>query len=267
MIKIGIVCVAVNCLEYTKQTLDSIKTIHDYEIILIDNGSTDGTKLWADTRKDIITIKNPIVSGLAGAWNLGIKRAIADNCDFVFVINNDIVLAKNTIDNLVKRFQSGNYVMVTGVNDQSISIDEMLKLEKAYEENETDNEHPDFSCFMINKDTIEKIGWFDENFRVAYFEDGDFHARIAMVGEKAISTVSGTYYHLASQTIKNNPHLVPIIEQAFKNNRAYFIEKYGCAPLGDVPNMLEKYYKFPFNNPNEDYKKPKQRTATINDLW
>lgn len=265
--KIGIIIVAVNCLEYSKQTIDSIKTKHDYEIIFIDNGSTDGTKDWLSSRPDIISYKNPIVSGLAACWNLGIERAIADKCDFVFVINNDIVLAKNTIDNLVLKMKTGKYVMVTGVNDQSISLEEMKNLEKEYDPEEPDNEHPDFSCFMISSKTIEKIGWFDENFQVAYFEDGDYHARIALAEEKAVSTTSGTYYHLCSQTIKNNPHLKTIIEHAFKNNRQYFINKYGTEPLGDVPKMKEKYYKTPFNEPNGDFKKRTKYIGALDNIW
>ncbi len=266
--KIGIIIVTVNCLEYTKQTINSIKTKHDYEIILIDNGSTDGTKQWLDSRKDIISYKNPITSGLAACWNLGINRAINDKCDLFFVINNDIVLAPNTLDNLVKKIQTGKYVMVTGVNDQSISIEEMKKLKKEYDENEVDNEHPDFSCFLINKQTINKIGFFDENFHVAYFEDSDYHARIALLKEKAVSTINGTYYHLCSQTIKNNPHLKPVIEEAFRNNKKYFISKYGCEPLGDVPAMLEKYYKHPFNNTNISLKEHKEKNKfIIKDFW
>ena len=267
--RIGIITVAINCLEYSQQTLDSIQTIHPYEVIFIDNGSTDGTKEWLDSRPDIISYKNPIVSGLAACWNLGIKRAIADGCELFFVINNDLILAPNAIDNLVKKIQTGKYVMVTGVNDQSISIEKMKVLKKEYDENEPDNEHPDFSCFMIGKDCLDKIGWFDENFRVAYFEDGDMHARIALAREKAVSTISGTYYHLCSQTIKNNPHLKPIIENAFKKNREYFIKKYGVEPVGDVPKMRELYYKFPFNNPKETYKSFKEKKSSIimDNIW
>lgn len=265
--KLGIICVAVNCLEYSKQTLESINTSHDFEIIFIDNGSTDGTKDWLDSRQDIIAIKNPIVSGLAACWNLGIKRAIEDGCDLFLVINNDIVLAKNTIDNLVKKIGTGKYVMVTGVNDQSISIEDMKLLEKEFDENEPDNEHPDFSCFMIDKTCLEKVGFFDENFRVAYFEDSDYHGRIAMLNEVAVSTTSATYYHLCSQTIKNNPNLKPIIEQAFQDNERYFIEKFGCKNLGDVPNMRANYFKYPFNDKNEDYRKPRKFTPKIQPIW
>lgn len=269
--KIGIITVAVNCLEYSKQTLESIQTSHPYEIIFIDNGSTDGTKDWLDSRKDIISYKNPIVSGLAGAWNLGIKRAIADNCDLFLIINNDLIFAKNTIDNLIKRFEKGDIIMATGTNDQSIAPEAMKLLEKEYDENESINSHPDFSCFMINKICLDKVGFFDENFRVAYFEDNSYHSDIAMLGfgNEAISIVSATYYHLASQTVKNNPHLRPIIEKAFKDNKKYFIEKYGCEPLGDVPNMLGNYYQHPFNNPEETYKsfKEKKQEIKIDNIW
>ena len=254
--KIGIITVAINCLKYSKQTIDSIKTKYPYEIIFIDNGSTDGTKKWLDSRKDIISYKDPMVSSLAGCWNLGIKRAIADGCSHFLVLNNDLILSPNLIDNLVRKMQTEKYVMVTGVN-QYEGINEpkeMMEKYVEYDENETDREHPDFSCFMINKKTIDKIGWLDENFMVAYFEDSDFHARIALAGEKAISTVSAIYYHYASKTVQENDYLKPIVREAFIGNEAYFIEKWGCKPVGDVPEMLKVYYKTPFDNPDKNIK-------------
>jgi GT2 family glycosyltransferase len=130
----------------------------------------------------------------------------------------------------------------------------MMEKYVEYEENETDREHPDFSCFMITKETIDKIGWFDENFRVAYFEDSDYHARIALAGEKAISTISAIYWHYASKTVQENDYLKPIVAEAFKGNKAYFIEKWGHENVGDVPKMLEVYYNTPFNKPDKDIK-------------
>lgn len=252
--KLGIVSVGVNCLEYSKKTLDSIQTKHQYQIIFVNNGSTDGTAEWLESRKDIIAYQNPINSGLAACWNLAISRAFEEDCDFVAVLNNDIVLAKNTLDNMVRKMETGKYVMVTGVNDQSISPEEMLNFEKEYDENEQDREHPDFSCFMISKDTIKKIGWFDENMMVAYFEDSDYHARIALAGEIAISTVSATYWHYASKTIQENPRLESLIHDAFRHNKEHFIEKWGHENVGDVPKMIEVYYKTPFNDPTRTIK-------------
>ena len=254
--KIGIITVAVNCLEYSKQTIDSIKTKHPYEIIFINNGSIDGTKEWLDSQKDIISYKDPQVSSLAGCWNIGIKRAIADGCSHFLVLNNDLILSPNLIDNLVRKMDTGRYVMATGVNEQEglEKPQDMMEKYVEYDENETDREHPDFSCFMINKRTIDRIGWFDENFVIAYFEDSDFHARIALAGEKAISTTSAIYYHFCSKTVAENDYLKPIVKEAFIGNKAYFIEKWGTENVGDVPKMLEVYYKTPFNNPDKDIK-------------
>jgi GT2 family glycosyltransferase len=89
---------------------------------------------------------------------------------------------------------------------------------------------------------------------VAYFEDGDFHARIALAGEIAVSTISAIYYHFASKTVQENDYLKPIVREAFIGNKAYFIKKWGIEPVGDVPKMLEVYYKTPFNDPSRDLK-------------
>lgn len=252
--KLAIISVGVNCLEYSKKTFESIQTSHDFQLIFVNNGSTDGTREWLESRKDIISYNNPQVSGLAGCWNLAIERGLQENCDLFLVLNNDIVLAKNTIDNLVKKFDTGKYVMVTGVNNQAISPEEMPNYAKEYVEEEIDREHPDFSCYLIGRNTLEKIGMFDEHYYVAYFEDSDYHARIALAGEIAISTISAEYYHYASKTIKENPQLENVIHEAFRHNKRYFIEKWGHENVGDVPDMIKNYYKTPFNNYNSNIK-------------
>jgi len=255
MEKIGIIIPALNCLEYSKKTIDSIKTKSPYELIFIDNGSTDNTKKWLKTQ-NFNKIIDPKVSGLAAVWNLGIVKARDLGCSLFLILNNDIILSPSTIDNLVKKMSTDKYIMVTGVNQHEgcDKPEDMLGKNIEYKENETENEHPDFSCFMINNNTIDKIGWFDENFAIAYFEDNDYHGRIALSGEKAISTISAIYYHFESKTVKNNPHLKKIITEAFKMNKEYFKEKWGSCPLGDVPKMRSGYWKNPFNDPKKDYK-------------
>jgi GT2 family glycosyltransferase len=255
MEKIGIIIPAVNCLEYSKKTIDSIKTSHPYEIIFIDNGSTDGTKDWLKTQS-FTKIIDPQVSGLAAVWNLSILKARELGCSLFLVLNNDIILSPTTIDNLVKKMSTGKYVMATGVNQHEgcEKPEDMLLKSVEYKEDEPDNEHPDFSCFLINDNTIDKIGWFDENFITAYFEDSDYHARIALSGEKAVSTISAIYYHFESKTVKMNPQIREIVKESFEHNRDYFKEKWGHENVGDVPEMRKKYWKNPFNDPKKDIK-------------
>lgn len=250
--KIAICIPAVNCLEYSKQTIDSIKTKYPYQIIFVDNGSTDGTKEFLASRPDIISYTDPVVSGLAESWNLMIQRGFDEGCDLIAVLNNDIVLAPSTLDNMVSRFEKGDLAMVTGVNSQEFGPEGTLTIYKELDENEQVNGHPDFSCFLIDKNTIEKIGWFDINMMVAYFEDSDYAARIALSGEKCTSITGGMYYHYCSKTIQENPKLQEIIHDAFRHNEAYFQRKWGHINVGDEEDMLKFYYKTPFNNPNKD---------------
>ena len=252
--KLGIVIPAVNCLEYSKQTINSIKTKHPYQIIFVDNGSTDGTKEWLDEHPEIIAYKNPIVSGLAESWNIAIQRAFDEGCDLVAVLNNDIVLAPNTLDNMIKRFEKGDLILVTGVNSQESGPEGTLSMYKELDENEQVNHHPDFSCFLISQKTIDTIGWFDTNMMVAYFEDSDFAARIVLAGENCTSITGGAYYHWGSKTIKENTRLQEIIHDAFRHNEDYFERKWGHKNVGDEPEMLKLYHKTPFNNPNKDIK-------------
>ena len=268
--------VTVNCFELSKKAMESVKTKYPYTFFWIANGCTDETIEYLEhinsstyTEKDMsgnVVVKrnfpnirgiiNPQTSGLSGCWNMGIQAAFDDGCDYVLVMNNDIVLSPSTIDNLVKRMEKGDAVMVTAVNVQhTVNPEEILTTYVEYKE-ENDNEHPDFSCFMISEKTIEKVGWFDENYYVAYFEDNDMHGRIAMLGEKAITIACAPYHHYGSQTSRQNPHLRAIIEEAFIRNREYFCKKFGYrpAPLSDVPEMREKYLKTPYGLPGRSWK-------------
>lgn len=275
MHKIGIIMVSVNCFEVSKKAMESVKTKYPYSFFWIANGSSDETLSFLENAPKMIeteileneeklehkvypnlrAIINPMNSGLSACWNLGIQKAFEEGCDYILIMNNDVALSPSTIDNLVKRMEKGDAVMVTAVNVQyEISPDEILKTEREYVE-ENDNEHPDFSCFMITRNTIEKIGWFDENYFVAYFEDNDYHGRIAMSGEKAITIACAPYHHYGSQTRKQNPHLAQIIEEAFIRNRAYFGRKFGIQPpLSDVPLMRQQYFKTPYDIEGKSWK-------------
>jgi hypothetical protein len=97
---ISIIVPVYNELYYTKQILEDInkKIKNKYEVILIDNGSTDGTKEWVESinmkwLKKIYLKKNYWVNY---AWNLWAKEA---KWDYLLFINNDIVLTEG-IDNL-----------------------------------------------------------------------------------------------------------------------------------------------------------------------
>ena len=91
--------------DFISECLDSltIQTYKDFEIIVVDNGSTDGSK-------ELIKQKYPEVSlieldknyGFAGGVNAGIKKALAGGAKYIVLFNNDAVADKNWLKRLIE---------------------------------------------------------------------------------------------------------------------------------------------------------------------
>jgi len=219
--------VTLNCLKYTQMTLGSIKSKIPHNIIIVDNASTDGTlQLLDDLSKfpNQIHIRNKQRISLAKAWNMGLKRAMQDpEFKYAFVINNDIVFEDYCVDVLVKFVEEHpEYVIVSGVDrvPRQPVIDKVV-------------DHVcDFSACLITRTCIEKIGFFDENFEGAYFEDNDYHTRVFRDGLKSCMVLAAGFNHFKSRTI--NEGMTPFEQGTqqvyFERNRAYFKRKWGFVP-------------------------------------
>jgi len=256
----------INCLELTKAAIESIQS--PCTIILIDNASTDGTQRWGEKMngadmlygKKLIYVRNNEKKGVAASWNQGIRMAFEDDeCEFVAVLNNDIVLHPKTLPHLQAFIEKTGYLMVTGDNIKDrMSIDTLLTLELPEPFTDFDTwpiegwraEGPDFSCFLVTRETIRVIGWFDENFLGAYCEDQDYHARLSRAREhikkhndqsidaskvhfKRLSTAP--YYHYASQTIARNPEIRHDAASYHGQNQSYYLRKWG----GEHPEVMD----------------------------
>lgn len=277
----------VNCWDMTSDALDSIVCSMPYTVILIDNGSEDQTKTSGpdlagafhnDGKNDneLIYLRNDPRRGVAASWNQGIKLAFEDpSCQKVAVLNNDILLNIKTLDHLIAFIEKTGYLMVTGDNVQSrMGVETMQRMELPEPFTDYDcwpiegwrAEGPDFSCFMISRDTIRVIGWFDENFRGAYCEDQDYHARCGMARKhiaqhndqdidvsrvhfKRLSTAP--YFHFSSQTISRNPQLRAEISEMHSRNISYYLQKYG----GEHPDVMDgKGYATPFGDATKNWR-------------
>ncbi|TDP00907.1 glycosyltransferase family 2 protein [Flavobacterium sp. 245] len=105
MIKVSIIIVNYNTLEITNNCIKSIKknTQHvDYEIILVDNGSTDGSVDFFSDVENIVFIKSPQNLGFGRANNLGFESAQGE---FLFLLNSDTLLLENSIKKMIDFFE------------------------------------------------------------------------------------------------------------------------------------------------------------------
>jgi GT2 family glycosyltransferase len=187
-------------------------------------------------------------------WNLGMKDGFLNHgMDYVFVVNNDILFHRETIDRLVEKFERADddVVMITCNNIRS-DCENMPKriftVNPAIYENVREDEHPDFSAFMVNRKFLEKVGEIDEGFSQiggAWFEDNDTHRRIKLAGLRAIKLPSAIYYHYGSATSSQIGQLKHL---KFESNRDYFVGKWGGMP--DVDGL----YQHSFNDEVKNYR-------------
>lgn len=255
MKNVCIVMPVINCWNFTKEALLSIKTnYHALHVVIVDNGSNDATlastlayiakrvELGFHTFKMIENHEN---IGLTLAWNQGVQEARELGCEYVLIANNDIILNPYTIDNLVKALdEHPEWGMATAVNERGwcdANGGPFSVLTKTIPLSPTDAESPDFSCFMLKMATFDRVGEFDVEFSRrgrAYFEDNDYHYRMKMAGLPARCITSAPYYHYGSQTQHQN--VTPIVpSEGFIANRDYFIEKWGGMPGSET-------YRTPF---------------------
>lgn len=72
-------------------------------IYVVDNGSTDGlVELMRERYPGVVVIENGANLGWTGGNNAGVRRTLADGCDFVFILNNDVVPAPDCVARLVE---------------------------------------------------------------------------------------------------------------------------------------------------------------------
>jgi rhamnopyranosyl-N-acetylglucosaminyl-diphospho-decaprenol beta-1,3/1,4-galactofuranosyltransferase len=102
--KIAAVVVTYNRLELLKETIEAIKS-QSYAVsylIVIDNGSTDGTGEWLDKQTGIKVIhqKN---SGGSGGFYTGLKQALSTDCNFAWVMDDDTICQRDSLEKLVNK--------------------------------------------------------------------------------------------------------------------------------------------------------------------
>lgn len=102
---VAIVVVTYNRLVLLKEVIESLRlqTFDDYKIIVVNNGSTDGTEEWLSRQSDIITITQDNLGG-AGGFFSGIKYAAEHSYEYCWIMDDDVICEHTALEELVKAY-------------------------------------------------------------------------------------------------------------------------------------------------------------------
>lgn len=237
--KIAIVILNWNGKKYIEKCLDSVSELrmmnYELRIIVVDNGSIDGSMVLIEKRyKDIEILRSKENLGYAGGNNVGIKYAIENGADYILILNPDTIVDKNLLVELLKPFGTEEQVGLAGpkiyfakgyeyhkdryeekdlgkvifYGGGIIDWDNILVSHRGVDE--VDNGQFDQGCetdfvtgcaMMISKEVINKIGYFDEKYFL-YWEDSDYCQRAKNGGFKLWYQPNGLVWHMDSGSSK-----------------------------------------------------------------
>lgn len=261
MDKILIVIPVINLWDqYTIHAMESIaKSVCEipFEVVIVNQASTDETVGKSEdfgNRKmpgRVHIINNETNTGCGGGWNQGVKYALDNGFTHIIIANNDVLFSPFTIQALYNRMKRDPRVLLCSAVDviKEIPIPQLVLGEDQDVNHKPDTEapHPNFSLFMITPETIEKVGWFDEGFFPAYFEDNDYHYRLKLAGgtDCAIANTTAVFIHYGSRTQNQNVAAPIVPGNMFNSNRDFFIRKWGGAPGNER-------FTHPYNDESKD---------------
>lgn len=179
-----------------------------YEIVVVDDGSTDRTYDIA-RQYPVKVIRSEVNKGLAAALNLGIKNSRGE---IVVVVSADCVPTDhNFIINLVQPFKDPQvgatvgYWIAEGMRNRWGKIfrfiypigDDLTDLEEKIAPGETG--FVSIKCDGYRRSVLKEIGFFDEFFsRFSACEDNDISFRIRRAGYKIIRVPQAKVFHILS---------------------------------------------------------------------
>jgi len=241
-----------NNLEYTKKLLNTISLQKEDALFLINNGSSDETITFLSelqSRGNLFVLNLSENAGVAGAWNTALKLAFEDlNCDNVIFLGNDTLLNPLTLKRIKEDLAMPDVGLVSAFNITKKCADEREFFETAGTSDDNYIEAPDFSCFGMNKNCFKKVGFFDEAFYPAYYEDNDYHYRMKLEKIKALCNQGNFYWHYGSRTKQQSPEFGEYVGYRYEKNEEYYCQKWGGLPgeetyvipfYGRVPEMIK----------------------------
>lgn len=221
--KVFLVILNFNSFKDTKECLLSLKSLKysNYEIIVVDNSSTDGSyeKLKKEFKSYNIIKCNENL-GYAKGNNLGIKYALENKAEYICILNNDITVESDFLNKIIKVMEEQKDIGIAGpcickYDDKNIiqamgaNINLYTGLTQGKYKNYKYNKVPkedtfvDYlggACFVCRRDVFEDIGLIPENYFL-FFEETEFCYRASSKGYKLLCVYNSKIYHKGSSTI------------------------------------------------------------------
>ena len=247
----SIVLVTNNQLDYTKLCLASIRlrTDEPYEVIVVDNGSTDETRDYLSRLDGVRLIPNDNNRGFPAAANQGINAA---HGEYILLLNNDCIVTTGWLSRLLLAVNSDPKVglvgpcsnNVSGIQKVSIDYEQLSDLDgfaweraKSHEGIRTSTDRLVGFCLLFKRAVLDRVGLLDERFGIGNYEDDDFCRRALNAGFQAVIAEDAFVHHFGSVTFRANG---VDYSSLMAHNRRQFQEKWNQLPANEETLLVDQ---------------------------
>lgn len=182
------------------------------KIIVVDNSKDNDLKESLSKKNNVIYVQTEENLGFCGGNNLGIKLALENEADYIFILNPDTTIKKDTISKLLKKailynagilspkiyFSDSNIIWYAG---GKFDISNVLGTHEGVDEEDKSqfnlDKEVDFAtgaAMFVPTKVFKEIGLFDERYFL-YYEDSDFCFRAKKAGFKVMYIFDSVIYH------------------------------------------------------------------------
>lgn len=219
MNKVAVIVLNYKVRDQALQCINSVlkSTYPDLEIIVVDNNSDDGIKDFLPKIKNLEFISSTSNLGYTGGNNLGILRALEDEVEFIFILNPDTTIEKDTISKCVAKMKDqavgiiGPKVLFSdqktiwyagGKLDQDNVLGSHLGVDERDQgqfDKEGETDYVSGGAMFTRAEVFKRVGLFDDRYFL-YYEDSDFCLRAKEAGFGVVFYPQAVVYHKNAQS-------------------------------------------------------------------
>lgn len=265
----SIVMLTFNQLDYTRLTIDSIRkhTKAPYELIVVDNASTDGTVEYLKAQRDVRGVFNDENVGFPSGCNQGMEIAVGD---YIVLLNNDVIVSDGWLTGLIECAGHSPKIGIVGPMSNRISggqleknigykkVNQIQEFAAKYRRKNRKRwlEAPRVAgfCMLIKRELVDKIGGLDTAFGMGNCEDDDYCLRSRLAGYGVVIAGDVFIHHFGSASFGKDG--LEKYREFIKANELIFKGKWGITPLewwreGKEPTKISDLW-IPITSPAPD---------------
>lgn len=203
MNKVIAVVVTYNRKECLKKCIESlrIQTYKNFDILIVNNGSTDGTDIYLDSQNDIKTIHQENVGG-AGGFYSGMKYGYDKGYEWVWLMDDDGIPDKSCLENMLRYQKEYAFISPIVLNKDNpsemsfgtLKVHDYNNIKETYPRGVIVGHANPFNGVLFRRDLVKDIG-FPMKDMFIWGDENEYEARAVASGYIPVTVINAIHYH------------------------------------------------------------------------